>query len=561
MPKLPEDKYLQLAVNKFVSTADAKLASSWVTPGSVGDRAKQIFNNILQFGRRGWPVPNDTVYFGDYAGLERFERRMILDFKDGRHAPYLTKEESETVDEFIGRTGKETVNWVKLILDIKCQLYKANPSRTFQDENGEEIEDDEGLRRVKSILDRAGFCAAMTEVDRLTEAFGFCLVRWHQRKRPSAKDGDYTMQLAVIPPTDFDIVTGWDEDVGYSDMKAVVFRQVIEKKGMTIQSRGAYRHEIWTEDYYVVYEDGDLVSVEDNKYGRIPYTYIPATVNLATRFKQPDMLETCASNAEFNRTLSLSNWASTFSGMPVTVMADNRNQSTYDMRMVPGSIVPMKSPIQGNGTAQFRFEAPQDRTQSFVLHLRNSLGMLLQSHGINFSMTEGIKAGTSGVAVEVSMAPILTHMQEKSQVFKVVETDIYHLLRDTMNAEVGEDLPDVSYVAVDYAYEQTVQSMEERRKDADFMMKNGLMSKAQALFELRPDKFATVEDAEKALPEDETAGVLPAVDGIDGDMNDANGDPRGDAGPAGVTGPDNPRNAGKEQPIRAAQRNQSGQRE
>jgi hypothetical protein len=562
MPNLPkDDPALRTAVDKFVTTADVRMASTFLQRGGIGERAAYVLRNLVSYGRfegafRSKDLRNDIAFT-----QRRFNQQMIYDFMNGRQMPYLMKEPSETVERFMARTGKECINISKLILDIKCQLYKDAPDRRFLKEDGDEAASPEDLNKIKRIYKRGALNASMREVDRFCYAFGYCLARWVRRPMPSAKQGDYCWELAVIPPTDFDFVTGDVDGFMGQQLTAVIFRQVIESSAQSLRTSPEYRQEIYTDKYYAVYERGALVKVEENAYGRIPFLYCTETGNYAERFRQPDMLETVLSNAELDRTLSLSNWASTFSGMPVTIITDNRNDAIPELPMVPGTIVPLESRVgdTGQGQATMKFEAPQDRTQSFVLHLKNELAMLLQSHGIQYSMTDGIKAGTSGVAVEVSQAPVVNYMKDRAHVAQIIETDAYHLLRDVAKTEVGEELPEVEYVEVDYPFEYSVQSAEERRKNVEFKLDRGLMSRAEALRTLEPERFASNQEAEDALPdEDEVLSIAGMGAGATGG-NDANGN--SGSGPTGVTGSDNRRAEGSSQPERAAQRNQEGQRD
>jgi hypothetical protein len=559
MPTLPkDDPSLEIAVKKFVSAADVRISASYIQRGKIGDRAKAAIQNLLRFGRfEGAFRP--PAFRNDYALEEgRFNRQMILDFINGRQMPYLMKETSETVEKFMKRTGKECINFIKLILDIKCQLYKDAPDRKFLNEEGDEAGSSAELAKIKRIYRRGAFNSSMMMIDRYCYAFGYCLATWVRRPMPSRKEGDYCWELAVIPPTQFEFLTGDVEGYKGQQIKAIVFKEVIETSTSSVATSPAYRHQVWTDRYYAVYERGALKEVNKNIYGRIPFIYCTETGNYAERFMQPDMLETVLSNAEFDRQLSMSNWASTFSGMPVTAITDDRSEQPPELAMVPGAVLKMESPIgdTGQGQARVEFIAPQDRTQSFVLHLKNELAMMLQSHGIQFSMTDGLKAGTSGVAVEVSMAPVLHYMKDRAQVDQVIETDAYHLLRDIASAEVSEELPEVDYIEVDYPFEYSMQSAEERRKGVEFKMTYGLMSRAQALRALEPERYASDQEAEDALPDEDE---LPVAGMGQTSLGENNGD--GTAGARGVTGDSNPRNSGKEQWPRAAQRNQEGQRD
>jgi hypothetical protein len=565
MAELPNDPALKAAVAQYVTQADVKVASaSYQGSGGIGEKSLRIIRRLVQFGRETLEGKNPLLNDGSISE-ERFARQMILDFINGRQIPYLMKEASEEPENFVKRTGKETVNLTKLILDLKCLLYKEAPDRRFLDEEGEEIDDEDGLKKIKHLYRRGGFNASMRDIDRYCYAFGYCAARWVRRPLSSKGEDKHYWTVGVIPPTDFDYITGPVEGMAVEEVKAMVFRSVIETDSGALTSKAVLRHEVYTDAHYAVYIDGKLEKVESNIYGRIPYVFCIETGNESERFRQPDMLESVTANSEIDRKLSLAGWSGTFSSMPVTVFTDNREE-LVDQSMVPGRILKLSSPVtnsSGGGSATMEFKAPQDRTQSNILHIKNDIALLLQSHGLHYSMTDGIKAGTSGAAVEVAQGPILSYMKARAQVDQVIETDLYRLLLDASSAEDPSlGLPEVDYVEVEYPFAMSLQSAEERRKDVEFKLKHGLIDKPRALRTLEPERFSSDQEAEEALPEEKEPiagmGLNPELGEIDANGNiGQDGEPEPDGtGEPGVTGGDNPRNSGKQQPERAAAGNQ-----
>ena len=179
--------------------------------------------------------------------------------------------------------------------------------------------------------------------------------------------------------------------------------------------------------------------------------------------------------------------------------------------MTPGFIIELTS-MPNMESAGIDFLAPPDRTNSFRTHLQTLLQTMFQSKGIQYTLSEGVKAGVSGIAIEVSMSPVLSVLKERAPVAQDIERRFYNLFRKTAQVDLDVSLPEIEGLNVIYSFTVSVRSKADQRQEIEFMLNNELITKEDALMMLRPDKYKTVEDARKALPKEKEKEPAPKPD-------------------------------------------------
>lgn len=492
-----KDTYFNEAVRRFVTTSDTLGVQPY--QGRMGDRTGATQRMLLSGMASGFSGAPTSIEGFTTLTSEEYKNSFIWDMYNGVQFPYLDKLPSEDVNDFQKRPGKVTYNWIRLALHILCKLYEDQPRRTWEIKSGGEISEEQ-YRILAKIYERSAIDQALGEAERYSKLFGSCLIRPLLADRDSQR-----YEMHVVPKTDFKLLVGRSDVTGQNEIKAVVIKSVVVMRsddGLT--ERQQWNHDVWTKDTFGSFVDGDYVEgggPRKNPYGRIPYLYVTENLNFATQFRQPDWHHEAIENAEFNNMMSLAGFHMAFAGMPVTVTKDNYAPGG-SFKMVPGYVLELQSMPGSAGTAaDFKFDAPQDRVQSFISYLETFLSFMFQSHGINYSISDGIKAGVSGIAIEVAMAPVLSELKRRAPVAKRVENNLYDLLRIVSEVDAGAPLPDAD-VKVEYAFTMSVRSELDKRAEIQFKLTNGLISREQALMELHPDRFATEAEAKLALPAD-----------------------------------------------------------
>lgn len=497
MPEVKtSDKYFNEAVRRFVTAADTSgLHSNF---GQVGDRTGVTQRMLLSGVASGFSGQPTSIEGFTTLSADEYKNSFIWDMYNGVQFPYLDKLPQEDVSDFQNRPGKVTFNWMRLALHILCKLYEDQPRRVWESKDGTEISEAE-YKNLSKIYERSAIDQALGEAERYSKLFGSCLVR------PLLADAEsQRYEVHVVPKTDYKLLVRRSETTGQNEIKAVVIKSVVvlrSEDGMTEKLQ--WNHDVWTKDTFASFIDGeyaDGILPRQNPYGRIPYLHVTENLNFATQFKQPDWHHEAIENAEFNNAMSLAGFHMAFAGMPVTVTKDNFSPGGA-FKLVPGFILELQSMQGGTSPAEFTFDAPPDRVNSFIQYLETFMSFMFQSHGINYSISDGVKAGVSGIAIEVAMAPVLSELKRRAPVAMRVENSFYDLLRIVSDVDAGKPLPDAD-VKVEFAYTMSVRSELDKRAEIQFKLTNGLMSREQALMEMYPGRYSTEADAKAALPAD-----------------------------------------------------------
>ena len=493
--KESDDPYFDAAVSKYVNESDvSRVAPS--TMGSTGQRNRETVEALLKGSTLSFTNSNAALNEFSVSENEAYKNRFIWDMYKGVQIPYLDKLPSESISEFIRRPGKMAVNWLELVVGILTQLYNHPPQREFVGASKEDVD------KIHNLYEEGSIDSAMGAVDEYTLLFGECLIR------PILRKDKKTFDFAVIPRTDYELLIERCPITNQNEIMAVVLHTVYpitEKDGKT--QRLVWEHDVWTEQSYGHFVDGKVVPVvirgvdydgrAENPYGRIPYVFATRNLNFATRFQQPDYHEMAIANAEFNNLLSISHYHMYFAGLPITTITDNIGSQTQ-FSLTPGYVLELMS--GPNNIAKIEFQAPPDRIQSFKLHLQSTMQFLFQSKGINYSLSEGVKAGVSGIAIEVSMAPVLSEMEERAPVALDTEKRFYELFKTVAKVDAGTSLPEIEKLKVNYGFSMTIRSELDKRQELEFALGKGLIDKARALMRLYPYEYKTLEEALAAIP-------------------------------------------------------------
>lgn len=513
LPNRPQDPAFMKAYSDLVTLADAPVSNgpSTANPASArpGVRIRRVLNSLL-FGQVS-SFSGEASTLAGYSNRQnqRYNDRFLWDMYSGIQIPYLEKLPQEEPEDFQRRTGKATVNYLQLVVQTLCQNYKDAPQRKFFDAKGKLLEaNNSGAQEINNIYTIGGFNASMLEVDRFCKLFGECLVR-------PVLDDDGNYRFAVYPKTDYELVIQNMPVIGMDGrpvvvsgipasrprIAAVVFRWTREEL-FENEMRLVVEHEVWTDKTFARFVDCELVEGPiDNPYGFIPYLHCTQTLNPATRFRQRDMLEDALLNSEFNNMLTLSDWHMVFAGMPITTVTDDFAGDEHSFKLVPGFVKILRSMADETKQARIEFLVPPDRVQSFKLKCEELLTHLFRSHGINYSTTEGIKAGVSGLAVEISMAPVLSQLKERAPVSIDIENRLYRLFSAIKKRETGQPLPEVARIDVEYAFSLSMRSAQDVRDQGRFELELGLSTREEVKMKMYPSRYASVEEARESIPD------------------------------------------------------------
>jgi hypothetical protein len=191
--------------------------------------------------------------------------------------------------------------------------------------------------------------------------------------------------------------------------------------------------EVWTDDSFELYLDGETVESRPNPYGGMPFIIFPNLREPKKLWGTSDLLPVMEGQQELNRAISQLSRILELSGNPIAVLENV--ESSQDIAVRPGAVwnLPEESRaylldlLQGGGVS-LHIE--------YINLLYRSLHDLGESPRAAFGSTE---RDLSGVALEIELQPLLQKVSRKRVIRSAVYNRRNHLILNLLEKFRGED--------------------------------------------------------------------------------------------------------------------------
>lgn len=355
----------------------------------------------------------EELAFGDIPDWVR-EQHSAFSYTmfQGHQTRYLDRHEDETVNEFLDRPGKATLNVTRLVIDALSKLYHKPPLREFKAEEGtpEAAAQEHLSERLAEVWGNKLFNQTMIHVDKMTRLLGTVAVRPIYDPDIPGKVRPWVFmshQLRVIP----DPLRPW--------RPAAVIERVHPFENM--KRRGQLNVNVWT-DRHVVNISGQEVTVEEHQLGRIPHVFCRDDLSFNSYFVEGRGRDLCEPNAVMNNDLTDLEEIKQMQGFAVMQIV---NPSEDDIRISPRTVVRFDD--QDKETPYgVEFKTPEAPLDELRNGISNQIKDILMVNNVPVAAlgAQIDKRSLSGTAIRAAMQPITDDLEERERIFEPIEADL-----------------------------------------------------------------------------------------------------------------------------------------
>lgn len=434
-----------------------------------------------------------------------------------------------------------SINLSRRIVDEMASLYKNSPNRIIQVKGeGEETEADKKLKEnILWLYQEFGVNLALKKANQKFKLHDQCAIQ------VIPKEGDICFR--VLAPHQYDVIPNPENpqealayiisvyDRCYLDS---VTRQQQDIQGNNIgskneaQTTGGNKAIADTEDYqsvtksYVIWTkdfvtkasaEGAIIDQQPNPIGKLPFIDVSLEKDFEFWIRRGsgitdfsiDFSVVLSDTVNINRLQSYAQAVITAEKAPESITVGPQNILFLPLDPTRPEIKPSFEFVSPNPDMKSSLEL-QDRLINYFLSSRGIDAKTISSDG---------KAQTysSGLERLLAMIDRFQASQDDIDLFTCVEDDLFELFRDWYNVVRGTDLLDPEYnfgewpenteLYVSYVEPQIIRTQDDKEKSAVYRMENGLISRTEAIMELRG---ISKEEAQRVISEIDSDS-LPAL--------------------------------------------------
>lgn len=492
---------------------------------------------------------------GDENKRRKAEHAKRHDVYNDHQRPHVL---TALVNEFSPNTVAQmrtctSINLSRRMVDEMASLYKRAPERVFEieEQSGAENEADQELKQ--GLLDIYEYFNVNVALKRANQKF-----KLHDQCAIQVIPKGGKIVLRVLAPHQYDVIPNPDnpeEAIAYIISTFDRLQLDTETQGakdnqgtgvgsknetntsvvnMEIADRNDYqtstkRYVVWTaEEQLSVNARGEILARLPNPIGRLPFVDVADEKDFEYWVRRGsgvvefalDFSVVLSDTVNTNRLQSYAQAVITAESLPSSV-AVGPNQILF---------LPL-DPSRPEMKPTFEFVSPQPDMKSSLDLQDRLLNYFMSSRGIDPKSiaTEG-KAQTysSGLERLLAMIDRFEASQDDIDLFTSVEVQVYELLRAWYQEIRGTSLlkpeydfgdwPEKVYLCPKFSQPQMIQTEADREASVVARMENGLMSRVEAIAELRK---VTKEEAQKILEEiDRESMGVPAGGSVPEENND-----------------------------------------
>ncbi len=483
---------------------------------------------------------------------EHLKRHEIYRQRQDRFIIEKLQEEfsSKTVDDMRKIKG---INIAKRIIDQQASLYVKSPERNFSNASERELEQLENIYSINNVntkmkLANRYFKLANGQVAiQIVPKKGKIQLRPLMRQMydviPDFEDPEQPFAYIVSTMDRFNFLQNTVPGTGDGKRKIVneSTSAIPNKINETIADEDDYqsrleRFEVWTDEINFIMDGrGEIVSdvqFIQNPIGRLPFVDISSDKDYEFFVRSGSGVTDFS--IEFSAMLSdVANISRLQGYAQAVVTADKQPEN---MVIGPNHVLFMKiDPARPEITPRFDFVSPSPDLQGSMSLLDKTINIWLSSLGQDTGTITSSEAGprfNSGVDRLLHMIEKFEATEEDMDVFANAENEIFNIIRDWSNLFQGvQDGLDEKFnvsrlnenieMEIQYQKPTLEQSKEEKEASVERLLKMGLLSKKEAIMELREVNEEMAEEILKEIEDDKRIRVpLALVENIrDGQNN------------------------------------------
>jgi hypothetical protein len=440
-----------------------------------------------------------------------------------------------------------SINLTKRIVDEMSSIYNVAPNRNFASLSQRELTDNE-QSQVQALYEECQVNVALRQSNRYYNLHDQCAIM----VVPDMKGG---IRVRAIPPLHYDVIpqfddqeTAWayvlnvwdydlnktarDEGLERTQLNRYRSRDDLNQAIADDDDRKAMqeRYIVWTADaHFTMNGKGDIVGEPvENPIGRLPF------IDVATEKDFQFFVRRGTSVVDFGLDygLLLSDMSNIIRLQSYSQAIVSSVKQPQDMTIGPDKVIWLpKDPNNPDNKAEFEFASPSPDLSGSQDFLEMTLRLFLSTKGVDPGTVSGkgeSKSFSSGVERLLAMLDKFEATRSDFDVFKGVEMELFDLLKSWSNAfqtvtgegqlmptlkngTLGEDL----FLDVQFNQPMAVQTQVEKEDSVIKLLDQGLLSRKEAIMELREVSEETAEqilieiDESEPEPEPEIPPMLP----------------------------------------------------
>lgn len=389
---------------------------------------------------------------------------------------YEGRTEAETMSFFDPRVKKKIAfgnnNVTKRITDRISQVHKVKPRIIFPEDTKQDLID---LYNQATMLDTVKFQRA----ERMTNLLKLVFLKSTYRNDMLELDihRDFVPLMSEEDP-----------------MKPIGVAYPVHTTSDGTDE--AEKWAIWTaEEQFTYYKGGEIIKDEDldgvNPYGIFPGAFVfaagaPPETEFTDVEPAMDLIET---NLAINLALSEMNMNIRFQNFDYPYLTNVKNAG--DVVISQDSFTELPPGVEMGVVGM------QSHVDSTVTGIKFHYQAIAQNYGLDSKFVEGVGV-ESGIAMKVRQQELLDNRAGDLDNWRNVHAALYEIRKKQIEYHwKGKKMPDT--MQVDFRESMKIQTDQEKREDADWMVQTGQKTYAQIMLEDNPDAF----------PGDEEEGVTP----------------------------------------------------
>ena len=422
----------------------------------------------------------------------KMESKRKWDFYKNKHKPYVYASMCEDLSREAVEEQRQifSINLTKKIVDGFASIYKKEPKRIFSEASDAEREHAENLYEKARVNEKLKFANKMYKtLDQIT-------IQVLPRKGK--------LILRPLPPHMYDVIPDpFCPEEPHIYILSSGYREDDKREHMTF---------VWWSQEYNFKTDGDGNILSEDGLGRNPIGRLPF-VDVAAEKEFDYWIDAGCTIVDFAE-----DFMKIISDVANIVRLQGFSQAVIYAEKVPekllvGSSQLLHLPLNEDSKKdpKFEFVTPSPDLGNTLMFVSQMLNLFLTSQGVDpTSITTNGQGKTfsSGLERLLSMIETFEASRDDIEIFMMVEREIFELIKSwnnilqntgVLNDECrGPSISDRVYVQVEHETPEMIQTKKDRIEDACKQLDKGLMSRAEAISEIRQ---IDIEEANRLIEE------------------------------------------------------------